>query len=184
MVWCQFSVERFEFKQWVTKKVLLRYIIKNQSRVCYLPWRSLNGELWTCVEWEFVMSMYSTTHYWTLSKLMVMSWMWSEVLRLRFASVYIFRLRCWKELLEWFLHIICSVKEVGDWQLTLILVDLLERINCHLRCASCPACFLPFDVLVGVFYIYINIIWNIHILVIDINIWTLVVLVFIWYFWI
>ena len=33
-------------------------------------------------------------------------------------------------------------------------MDLLERINYHLRCARCPACFLPFHVLVGVFYIY------------------------------
>jgi len=49
---------------------------------------------------------------------------------------------------------ICSVQEVADWQLTFILVDLLRRINCHLRCVHCPACFLPFDVLVGVFYIY------------------------------
>ena len=48
MVWRQFSVEKFEFKQRATKKVLLRYIIKNRWRVCYLPWRSLNGELWTC----------------------------------------------------------------------------------------------------------------------------------------
>jgi len=64
-----------------------------------------------------------------------------------------------KELLEWFLHIICSVQEVADWQLTSILVDLLERINYHLSCARFPACFLPFDVLVGVFCLkhsYIN----------------------------
>ena len=57
MVWRQFSVEKFEFKQWATKKVLLRYIIKNRWCVCYLPWWSLNGELWTCVEWKFVMSI-------------------------------------------------------------------------------------------------------------------------------
>ena len=63
-----------------------------------------------------------------------------------------------KELLEWFLHIICSVQEAADRQLTFILVDLLQRIKYHLRCARCPACFLPFGVLVGVFYIYINII--------------------------
>jgi len=45
-----------------------------------------------------------------------------------------------------------ALQQCSATALPVILVDLLERINHHLRCARCPACFLPFDVLVGIFY--------------------------------